>query len=219
MAWPLLLKFLGDRAIPGVESVEDGRYSRAVAIGQTRGWVNVERAEGKNALRVQISLSLVRCLAPLLARIKNLFDLDAHPQLIEARLGEDRRLREVVKRQSGLRLPGAFDGFEMSVRAVLGQQISVAAARTLAGRITEAFGEPIETPNPNLNRVSVNAARLARGAVADLTRFGVTGKRAECLIALARAVAEGDVKLEPGVDVETTIERLKQLPGSGELTR
>jgi AraC family transcriptional regulator of adaptative response / DNA-3-methyladenine glycosylase II len=218
MAWPLLLKFLGDRAIPGVESVEDGHYSRAVAIGQTRGWVNVERAEGKNALRVRISLSLSRCLAPLLARIKNLFDLDAHPQLIEARLGEDKRLREVVKRQSGLRLPGAFDGFEMAMRAVLGQQISVAAARTLAGRIAEAFGEPVETPNPNLNRVSVNAARLAQGAVADLTRFGVTGKRAECLIALARAVAEGDVKLEPGVDVEATIERLKQLPGIGDWT-
>lgn len=218
MAWPLLLKFLGDRAIPGVESVEDGRYSRAVAIGQTRGWVNIERAEGRNALRVEISFSLARCLAPLLARIKNLFDLDAHPQLIEARLGEDDRLREVVKRQSGLRLPGAFDGFEMAMRAVIGQQISVAAARTLAGRITEALGEPIETPNPNLNRVSVSAAQLAQAGVTDLTRFGVTSKRAECLIALACVVVEGDVKLEPGVDVEATIERLKQLPGIGDWT-
>ncbi|MGE0126980.1 MAG: DNA-3-methyladenine glycosylase 2 [Blastocatellales bacterium] len=218
MAWPLLLKFLAGRAIPGVETVDDGRYSRAVAIGQSRGWVSVERAERKNALRVEISLSLARCLPSLLARIKNLFDLDAHPQLIEARLSEDKRLREIVKRQPGLRLPGAFDGFEMAMRAVLGQQISVAAARTLAARITDAFGEPIETPNPNLNRASVSAARLAQASVADLTRFGVTSKRAECLIALARVVAEGGVKLEPGVNVEAAIERLKQLPGIGDWT-
>src|SRR5215470_5706750 len=226
MAWSMLLKFLADRAIPGVESVEANRYWRAIQIGQGKGqskgqcagWINVERAEGENALRVEVSLSLARHLPSLLARIKNLFDLDAHPQLIEARLGEDERLRKMAPWHSGLRLPGAFDGFEMAMRAVLGQQISVAAARTLAGRITEAFGEPIETPNPKLNRLSVSAERLARAGGADLTRYGVTTKRAECLITLARAVAEGKVKLEPGVDVEATIERLKRLPGIGDWT-
>ncbi|HKQ72142.1 MAG TPA: AlkA N-terminal domain-containing protein [Blastocatellia bacterium] len=234
MAWARLLKFLADRAIPGVESVAANRYWRAVKIGQSRGqnkgagkgqsrgqsngWITVERAENENTLRVAVSLSLARALPSLLARIKNLFDLDAHPQLIEARLGGHERLREIVERQSGLRLPGAFDGFEMAMRAVLGQQISVAAARTIAGRITERFGEPIETPNPNLNRVSVSAASLAQAGAADLTRLGLTGKRAECLIALARAVADGEVRLEPGVEVAATIERLKQLPGIGEWT-
>ncbi|MGH9768282.1 MAG: AlkA N-terminal domain-containing protein, partial [Blastocatellia bacterium] len=218
MDWPLLLKFFADRAIPGVESVESDRYWRAVAIGQSRGWIEVERAERKNALRVKISLSLARYLPPLLARVRNLFDLNAQPQLIEARLGEDERLREIVKRQSGLRLPGAFDGFEMAMRAVLGQQISVAAARTIAGRITEIFGDPIETPNVKLNRVPVKPARLAQAGVADLTRLGLTGKRAECLTALARATAEGDLRLEPGVDVEFIIERLKQIPGIGDWT-
>lgn len=218
MAWPMLLKFLAVRAIPGVELVEDHRYWRATRIGQSRGWINVKRVEGANALRVEVSLSLARHLPSLLARVKRLFDLDAHPQLIEARLGEDDRLRKVAPWHSGLRLPGAFEGFEMAMRAVLGQQISVAAARTIAGRITEAFAEPIETPNPLLNRASVSAASLSQAGVADLTRFGLTGKRAECLIALARAVAEGDVKLEPGVDVEATIERLKQLPGIGDWT-
>jgi len=230
MAWPLLLKFLADRAIPGVESVESNRYWRAIQIGQdndqsrgqsggqSRGWINVELVEGANALRVEVSLSLARHLPSLLARVKNLFDLDAHPQLIEARLGEDERLRETAPWRSGLRLPGAFDGFEMAMRAVLGQQISVAAARTIAGRITEAFGEPVETPNPRLNRASVSAASLSMAGVADLTRLGLTGKRAECLIGLARAVAEGDVILEPGVDAEATIERLKRLPGIGDWT-
>ena len=218
MAWLSLLKFLAGRAISGVESVEAGRYSRAVAIGKSKGWINVEHAERENALRVEISPSLARHLTPLLGRIKNLFDLDALPQLIETRLCEDERLRETVKRQPGLRLPGAFDSFEMAMRAVIGQQISVAAARTIAGRITEAFSDPVKTPNPNLNRVSVSAARLAQAGVADLTRFGLTGKRAECLIALARAVAEDNLSLEPGVDVAAAIERLKQLPGIGDWT-
>jgi AraC family transcriptional regulator of adaptative response / DNA-3-methyladenine glycosylase II len=226
MAWPLLLKFLADRAIPGVELVESGRYWRAAQFGQDKGqsngqsagWITVERSDLGNALRVEVSLSLARRLPLLLARVKNLFDLDAHPQLIETHLGRHERLREIVKRQSGLRLPGAFDGFEMAMRAVLGQQISVAAARTIAGRITEAFAEPVETPNPRLNRASVRAAILSQAGVADLTRFGLTGKRAECLIALARAVAGGEVKLEPGVDVEATIERLKELPGIGDWT-
>jgi AraC family transcriptional regulator, regulatory protein of adaptative response / DNA-3-methyladenine glycosylase II len=222
MAWAMLLKFLADRAIPGVESVEANRYWRAVKIGQSNrqisGWINVERAESENVLRVEVSLSLARVLPSLLTSIKNLFDLDAHPQLIEARLGGHERLREMVERQSGLRLPGAFDGFEMAMRAVLGQQISVAAARTIAGRITEAFGEPIETPNPNLNRVSVSAARLAQASGDELTRFGLTAKRAECLIALSRAVAEGEVRLDPGVDVAATNERLKQIPGIGDWT-
>lgn len=212
------LKFLADRAIPGVESVELNRYSRAVVIGESRGWINVEPAEREGALRVEISLSLVNSLPPLRARVRNLFDLDAQPQLIEAQLSQDPRLSQIVKRQSGLRLPGAFDGFEMAVRAVLGQQISVRAARTLAGRVTESFGDPIETPNPNLNRLPVNAKRLAPANPADLTGLGLTKSRAECLLALARAVATGDLGLEPGVNVEATIERLKQLPGIGDWT-
>ncbi len=222
MSWATLLKFLADRAIPGVESVENNSYWRAVMIshgkGQIRGWINVERAGNENTLRVEVSHSLSRALPSLLAKIKNLFDLDAHPQLIEARLGRHELLCDLVKRQSGLRLPGAFDGFEMAMRAVLGQQISVAAARTIAGRITDAFGEQIETPNPNLNRVSVSATRLAQAGAGDLTRLGLTGKRAECLISLARAAAEEDIRLEPGVDVPSTIERLKQLPGIGDWT-
>jgi AraC family transcriptional regulator of adaptative response / DNA-3-methyladenine glycosylase II len=224
LAWPWLLKFLAGRAIPGVELVEDNRYWRAIQIGQSKGqgsgqgWINVDRVEGANALRVEVSLSLARHLPSLLDRVKNLFDLDAHPQLIEARLGEDERLRKMAPWHSGLRLPGAFDGFEMAMRAVLGQQISVAAARTIAGRITEAFAEPVETPNPRLNRASVSAAKLSQAGVADLTGLGLTGKRAECLIELARAVADGEVKLEPGVDAEATIEQLKQLPGIGDWT-
>jgi AraC family transcriptional regulator of adaptative response / DNA-3-methyladenine glycosylase II len=150
--------------------------------------------------------------------VRNLFDLNANPHVIEAQLSEDERLREIVKRQSGLRLPGAFDGFEMAMRAVLGQQISVAAARTIAGRITGAFAEPIETPNQKLNRVPVTASRLAQVSVADLAGLGLTGKRAECLIALARATAKGELRLEPGADIAGTIERLKQIPGIGDWT-
>ncbi len=218
LAWPRLSKFLADRAIPGVEAVEADCYSRTVAIGNHRGWLSVKPAHRENVLRVEASPSLAKVLAPMLARVRDLFDLDAQPQLIEAHLSHDARLKPIVERQTGLRLPGAFDGPEMAVRAVLGQQISVRAARTLAGRITAAFGDPVVTPNPDLNRLSIKAERLARAKAADLTGFGLTRKRAECLLALAGAVAEGDLKLEPGVDVESTIERLKELPGIGDWT-
>jgi AraC family transcriptional regulator of adaptative response / DNA-3-methyladenine glycosylase II len=217
-AWPRLSKFLADRAIPGVEAVEADCYSRTVAIANHRGWLSVKPAHRENALLVEASLSLAKALAPMLARVRNLFDLDAQPQLIEAHLSHDARLKPLVERQTGLRLPGAFDGFEMAVRAVLGQQISVRAARTLAGRITAAFGDPVVTPNPNLNRLSISARRLAQAEVAELAGMGLTRSRAECLVALAHATAEGKIRLEPGVDVESTIGQLKQLPGIGDWT-
>jgi AraC family transcriptional regulator of adaptative response / DNA-3-methyladenine glycosylase II len=216
LAWESLLGFLAGRAIHGVESVESKRYARTVALGANRGWFQIEPASRKNALRVEISPSLQ--LTSLLPRIRNLFDLDAQPQRIEARLGEDERLRPIVARQQGLRVPGAFDPFEMAVRAILGQQVSVRAATTLAGRIAKAFGEPIETPHPNLNLSSIAADRLAAANAADFRALGLTRSRAECLVALSRAVASGEVKLSPGVEVESTIERLKQLPGIGDWT-
>jgi len=216
--WPTLMKFFTDRAIPGVESVESDRYCRAVSIYQIGGWIEVMPAKRPNALRVEISYSLAKSAPLLLTRVRNLFDLDAHPKEIEAQLSEDERLRAIVKRQAGLRLPGAFDGFEMAMRAVLGQQISVAAARTIAGRITRTFADPIETPNQNLSRVPVTAAKLAQVSVADLAGLGLTGKRAECLIALAQVTVAGELRLEPGADIAYTIERLKQIRGIGDWT-
>src|SRR4029077_2428901 len=146
LAWTELLRFLAGRAIAGVESVVDDCYLRTAAVGKHRGWVRVEPVRGKNALAVQISASLVPALAPLLSRLRNLFDLNARPDVIVSHLGGDPHLGAAVQRCPGLRVPGAFDGFELAVRAILGQQVSVRGATTVAGRVAAAFGEPFETP-------------------------------------------------------------------------
>jgi AraC family transcriptional regulator of adaptative response / DNA-3-methyladenine glycosylase II len=172
-------------------------------------------------LHVEVARSLARSeetLASLSGRIRNLFDLEARPRTIESHLGRDERLRPVIERQSGLRLPGAFDGFEMAVRAVLGQQISVRAARTLAGRVAAAYGDAIETPNPDLSRNTFSAERLAGATAADLASLGLTRSRAECLLALAGEIAEGRLRLDPGVEIQSTIEQLKRLQGIGDWT-
>lgn len=217
-AWSDTLRFLAARACAGAESVENNRYLRTVAIGEHQGWLVVSNTGRKPGLQVEISASLAPVLATVLARVKRLFDLSAHPGQIAERLRESPSLRETVDAYPGLRVPGAFDGFEMALRAILGQQVSVKAATTLAGRFAEAYGGMIETPHPALTRLPASASRIAAADVAELRTLGVTGARAESIHALANAVAADGLRLEPGVDVESVIERLKALPGIGEWT-
>jgi AraC family transcriptional regulator of adaptative response / DNA-3-methyladenine glycosylase II len=147
-----------------------------------------------------------------LERVKRLFDLQADPAAIRAALG---RLGE---KHDGLRVPGSFDGFEMAVRAILGQQISVAAARTLAGRLALRFGTPVQAPELSLTRIFPPPQRIARATVDEITGLGITRRRAETLLALARAVASGGLRLEPGRQIEETLVQLRQIPGIGEWT-
>ena len=203
--WLATLQFLRIRAIAGIETVDATRYSRKVVIGKHTGDVAVFPSPRKNALRVEMSANLSPVLGMVLTRVKRLFDLGAHPQMIEARLAEDPRLAPVVLANPGLRVPGAFDGFEMALRAVLGQQVSVQAARTIAGRFVTAFE-------------GIDAGRIASATTEQVRALGLTGSRTVTVLALARAVAEGAVRLEPGVDIERTMARLKELPGIGEWT-
>src|SRR5947207_9610550 len=135
--WPAVSAFLGARTIAGVEAVEDGCYRRTVRIlidgKEHTGWIAVEMSPGKPTLRVAVSASLAKALPPVLSRVKALMDLACHPAEVAQALGA------LAKRHPGLRVPGAFDGFEMAVRAILGQQVTVAAARTVAGRFAAAF--------------------------------------------------------------------------------
>ena len=202
--WTGMLAFLRARAIAGVETIGGDCYAREAAIGKHRGRIAVTLSPKRAALRVEVPASLTPVLAVVLERVKRLFDLKAHPQAIEARLSEDGRLRPLLNAFPGTRVPGAFDGFEMALRAVLGQQVSVRAATTIAGRFAAAFG-------------GIDAVRIARAPAADIRALGVTGARAECVLALARAVADG-LRLEPGAGLESTMMRLKELPGIGEWT-
>ena len=169
---------------------------------------------------LEFTHSLTPVLPSLLSRLRNLFDLDARPDLISRQLRRDNRLTACVKGNPGIRVPGAFNGFEMGLRAIIGQQITVKAATTISGRIATAFGERIVTPYPELNRLTPAPARIARASVDDIAKLGVVSARCKSLIALAQAQVSGDLSLDNGThhNPDATIERLADLPGIGQWT-
>jgi AraC family transcriptional regulator of adaptative response / DNA-3-methyladenine glycosylase II len=214
--WPAVSAFLGARAIAGVEAVEGGLYRRTARIaveGKTHlGWIEIAPSPRKPTLRVAVSASLAKALPPVLSRVKALMDLACQPAEVAQALGA------LAGKQPGLRVPGAFDGFEVAVRAILGQQVTVTAARTVAGRFAAAFGEPIETPFASLNTVFPPAARIAGLPYGRIARLGMPGARARTILGLARAVADGSLVLMPNADIEATLDKLRSLPGVGEWT-
>lgn len=218
LAWKPLLRFLGARATAGVECVAEDAYMRTVAAGRHRGWLKVSPIPDRNALAVELATSLMPALPPILARVRHLFDLDARPDVIDRDLSLDPRLRRSIKRSPGLRVPGAFNGFELAVRAILGQRVSVKAATTLSGRLASVFGEPAATPFPCLSRTAPTARRLAEAAESQLTRLGIAAPRANSIRLLARAVADGKIDLNPSPWPEATIKALCEFPGIGEWT-
>jgi AraC family transcriptional regulator of adaptative response / DNA-3-methyladenine glycosylase II len=216
--WPRLAGFLSSRGAAGVECMRGARYLRTASLAGRQGWLSAEPLPQQNALRLEISHGLMPVLAPLLARLRHLFDLNANPRIIEAHLCRDARLKRMVRRQPGLRVPGAFDGFDLALRAVLGQQVTVRAATTLAGRFAAAFGVSAAMPFEELKYFSPEAEAIASAGAQALTRLGVTRKRAETIHCLARAVAQGDLVLEPGVPLDETLRHLQSLPGIGPWT-
>jgi AraC family transcriptional regulator of adaptative response / DNA-3-methyladenine glycosylase II len=214
--WQAMSAFLAARTVAGVEAVEGGCYRRTVRVPvddkEYRGWITVSRSPKTPTLRITVSASLVKALPPVLSRVKSLMDLACHPAEVAEALGP------LARRHPGLRVPGAFDGFEVAVRAILGQQVSVAAARTVAGRFAAAFGEPIESPFAALTTVFPAAERIAELPYGRIARLGMPATRARTVLALARAVAGGELILMPNADVEATLAGLRELPGVGEWT-
>ena len=203
----------------GVEHVTPTSYARTVRLGQAAGWIRVTRSQKKHALLVEFSHTLTPVLPALLRRVRALFDLDARPDLIARHLGQDPRLAAAVKANPGRRVPGAFDGFEMGLRAILGQQVTVKAATTIAGRFVEAFGESIATPFPELNRLTPVPPRVAAASVDAIARRGILASRSRSIIALAKAHASGSLCLDGGThDPDDSIRRLAELPGIGQWT-
>lgn len=223
MNWQALLRFLGTRAIPGVEDVADGDYLRTIKMGEYSGWIKVEHnhSTGKSdthSLKVSISDSLTPKLIPILAKVRGVFDVRANVFEIESSLATDPLLSKTIKKHSGMRLPGAFSGFELLLRAILGQQISVKGATTLAGRFAQSFGEKIETPFSALAYATPTAERLAEAKLSDIQAQGLPQKRAETIKLTAIAVSEGKLNLEPGADPKLSAENLIAIPGIGEWT-
>jgi len=217
--WETLLKFVGDRAIPGVESVREGVYRRTVRIGDKTGVVAVEHDAARPVLWAYASLSLSGALMPLRARLRALFDLDAHPLAIAEHLGKDPVIGKFALARPGLRVPGAFDRFETAVRAIVGQLVSVRAATTLSGRIARAFGDPVSSEGAALDRLFPSADVLARASIDQVASLGFPRARALALIGLARVVAEGSLVLDDdATSPEAKIETFKALPGLGDWT-
>lgn len=216
--WDAVLGFLGLRAVPGVEVVRDGAFARTVSLDGRKGWIAVTPAPGHDALRATVSASLAPARAEVVARLRRLFDLDADPEAIAAHLARDRRLSSSVSARPGLRVPGSLLGFDAAVRAILGQQISVAAATTLAGRLARALGEPIEVPAWGLTHLPPTAESIAAASENDLAALGILRSRASTLRALAERVATGAISFEPRTQAEVVIDRLRELPGIGAWT-
>ena len=203
LAWEALIATVAGDTPPGVGEVDGSRYSRTVALGKCRGVIFLEPAEGAQ-VNVDLSVSLLPALMPLLARIRHLLDLDAEPQVIDAHLAEG-GLGELVAERAGLRLPGAFDGFEVAARELIGPE--------LLGRVSRELGEPIDTGISFLDRLAPSAERVAEAGGPFLLELGVPERQADTLAALAQAVVRGTLRLEPGCDVPDTLRRLSQVPG------
>jgi AraC family transcriptional regulator of adaptative response / DNA-3-methyladenine glycosylase II len=220
LAWDALLEFLHGRAMAGIELIQDGEYRRSVVLGEHAGWLAVRNDAKRNALVARIALSLAPKLMEVVARLRALFDLDARPDAIAAHLMRDKALRASLERTPGLRVPGAFDGFEAAVRAVLGQQVSVRGATTLSGRLVERFGTKLAqaTPFAGIARAFPAPSVLARAALEDVRAIGMPAARAQTLIALARAVEAGELELSSRADPEATMQALQAIPGIGPWT-
>jgi AraC family transcriptional regulator of adaptative response / DNA-3-methyladenine glycosylase II len=226
-----LLRFLAARAIAGVEEVTQGRYARTIRVPGGSGIVELvppttargdERARaaapGGARVLLRVRLTSLRGIGQVVSRCRRLFDLDADPQAIAAALAADEALAPLVAERPGLRVPGAYDGFELAVRAVIGQQVSVRGASTLTGRLAARHGTRLDGATGPAGPLSVLFPRPADLADADLAGVGLTTARQVTLRALAAACAAGRVNLDPGTDPEETAARLAELPGVGPWT-
>ncbi len=208
-----LLDFLAARAVPGVEEVAGGTYRRTLRLPGGPGVVALTPAPGH--VRCALRLTDLADLPVAVERCRRLLDLDADPAAVADALSDDPVVGPLVAKRPGLRVPGHVDGAELAVRAVLGQQVSVAGARTLAGRLVAAYGAPLPAPDGGLTHLFPSPDTLAAADPADLP---VPRARARALVALCRAIADGDVVLDRGADRTTTRDALLALPGIGPWT-
>jgi AraC family transcriptional regulator of adaptative response / DNA-3-methyladenine glycosylase II len=210
--WRSMLAFLQARGCAGIETVEDNCYHRTVLINDVSGWLSVAMDDENCNLVVTMSSSLAPKSMQVLSRVKRLFDLQANPYLIEMVLGD------LAADHPGLRVAGAFDPFEIAIRAILGQVISVKSASRLAGKIAAKFGSKISTPFSSLNLHTPQPEALAKLKESELTELGVMPAVARTVIYFSRVYLTGKICLLGGADYEATVKTLVALPGIGPWT-
>ncbi|MQA31823.1 MAG: hypothetical protein GEU82_18645 [Luteitalea sp.] len=212
--WHAVLAFLEARATPGVESVEARHYRRTIRLDGTSGLIDVYHDEPESALLLEVRFPDPGGLLSIVERVRRTFDLESDPSVIAAHLASDSLLRGPLASHPGIRMPGAWDRFELAVRAVLGQQVSVRGATTIAGRMALMFGSAL-ADDSGLNRLSPTPAQLA---AAPLESAGVMPARAHAIRVLARRVCDGTVSLGSCIDGRTAIAALRTVPGIGAWT-
>jgi AraC family transcriptional regulator, regulatory protein of adaptative response / DNA-3-methyladenine glycosylase II len=215
--WEAMLSFLSLRAIPGVEAVADNIYRRSIAIGANSGVISVAPSD-RHRISVSVRFPDMAALPAIIARVRRVFDLAADPDMIGEHLSLDPVLAPLVSARPGLRVPGAWDGFELAVRAIFGQQIAVPAATKLLGRLVEAHGALLPAATRDVEGLSHLFPAPAALARADLTLLGMPNARAMAVNSLARAISADPAIFSRGASLEETIAMLRSLPGIGEWT-
>lgn len=214
--WKRLIEFLRVRAVPGMEAVEAGCYRRTIAMHGAAGTIEVRQVEGKNFLLLRLRFPVTKGLAQIVERVRRLFDLQADPVAIADHLQRDNRLKELVQDNAGLRIPGAWDGFELAVRAILGQQVTVAAATTMARRLVEIYGETVLDDEANeLTHLFPTPDVLAQ---ADFNGVGLTAARVRTIRDLAFAVRDGQLSFEASHGLDDAVRDLLAIRGIGPWT-
>jgi AraC family transcriptional regulator of adaptative response / DNA-3-methyladenine glycosylase II len=220
--WDTMLAFLAGRATPGVEQVVADSYLRTVSVDDQPGVIECRFDAGKQQAVLLLHGIQTAQLFPVVQRVREMLDLDAPIALIREVLQADDRLAALIEKQPGVRVPGAWDGFELAVRAILGQQVSVKAATTLAGRLAGRYGEVATLPASLKGRGEVVLGRLfpapGKLARARFNNLGITGGRADTIRRLAKAVVNGDIDFDQGQDPAAFCERLKTIKGIGDWT-
>ncbi len=214
-----VLRFFADRALPGVEAVHGMEIRRTLAWAHSGklidGWLSYRFVPERHEVHVRVAPQLVPALGSLLPRLRQALDLDADPAPIAPMLA---RLPVQVPVREGVRVPNGLDAFEIAARVILGQQVTVAAARTLSKRLVEALGRPVQTPFADLQRLFPSAQAVAEADPELIGKLGVVRQRVRALQALARALHEGQIELHRSAPLEATMAALRELPGIGEWT-
>ena len=212
--WAAMVGFLSARAIGGMETVEAGVYRRSISLRGQHGWISVAMGDG-DWLDVEVGFPDPAALPEIERRLRTMFDLDAQPQLINPQLATDPLMAQLVTARPGLRVPGTWDGLELAIRAVLGQQITVVAAIRLAGKLVAQYGQPLAMPHAGITHVFPSAEVLA---AADLTTLGMPKARGRTLSGVAQALLDDPRLFEPQASLKAGVARLVALPGIGDWT-
>ncbi len=217
--WQAMLDYFAKRAIDGMEVVKNGQYARTISIGENVGFVIISHFEGEKGGKIEarINYPVLSELPQIIARIRRLLDLSTDPEIVSAHLSEDPLLAPIIAKKPGLRAPGALDGFELAIRAILGQQITIEAARLHGSALVEKYGRrsPDNITHPELNHVFPSAETLAQ---ADLSHLKMPRARSSSLVAMAQAVVDDPDLFSIRSSLEETIKSLTALKGIGDWT-